>query len=473
MKKSLLVFAFIAFVLSFYSCQKETMTVDNGRMVFTAYIDNTFETKTTISNDRKVFWVDNDQISINGITFNAIPKSDPSKADFTKVSGDDPTGPYYAYYPSSLFDGKEAILPKTISFSPTHPFSNTPMYAESETNTLSFKNICSVLAITVNNANFPSIKSIKVSSSNRAMSGAFTVSEGTTAVLSDATTVANSIILSCETAVPTAPDGTVFYIAIPAQTYKNLKIELSADGINYTKSMTTNKDVEIETKVNTVYPIAFKEDPSSSVTVQVSEIHPNRLALRIEKSSNTSYFYLYEGNGMEGTRTKYTSSKTITFDFLEQGTTYYYTIAPYDEDNQLGKVEVVSAKTSTLSYSSYFYYEGDYHQFKSATMSKETLGNSNWKNLRLNTSNGLCFVKFSYCVPYTESLSSNWSDGNYTIKSSGNFYDYIGYFNDGSTGLQYTEGTMTIKTVNKVKIITFTLYDERYRKLVGYFYGLK
>lgn len=472
MKKIIFYFSFLAAVLSVFSCQKEINTVDKDRIVFTANIDNNLETKTTLSNDRKVFWVDNDQISINGIAFNATPKSDQSKADFTKVSGEDPTGPFYAYYPSSLFDGIEAILPATVSYSPTHPFSNTPMYAESETNTLSFKNICAVLAITVNNAIFPSLKSIKVSSSNRALSGAFTVSEGTTAVLADATAATKTITLNCENAVTTASEGTVFYIAIPAQTYKNLKIELSADGSNYTKSMTTNKDVEIETKVNTVYPITFKEDPSSSVTVKISDIHPNRLSLKIEKSSNTAYFYLYEGNGMEGPRTKYTSSKTITFDFLEQGTTYYYTIAPYDKDDQLGKVEVVSAKTSTLSYSSYFYYQGEYHKFTSATMNKETQGNANWKNLRLNTSNGLCFVKFSYCVPYTESLSKNWSDGNYTIESSGSYYDYIGYFNDGSTGLQYAEGTMTIKTINNIKIVTFTLYDERYRKLIGYFYGI-
>lgn len=49
--------------------------------------------------------------------------------------------------------------------------------------------------------------------------------------------------------------GTVFYVAIPAQTYHDLKIELSSDGENFTKSITTKADADIVVARNKIYPI--------------------------------------------------------------------------------------------------------------------------------------------------------------------------------------------------------------------------
>ncbi len=265
MKKILISIAVIASLLALDSCKKDSLATDFEG--FTASIENTLDTKTSLTSDRKVNWVANDQISINGVIFSASPKSDATKANFTKVAGNDPAGPYKAYYPSNIYDVTTATLPSTISYSSSQPFATIPMYAESASKSLSFKNICGVLAVKIKSSDMATVKKIRVSSSNKAMSGEFTVTEGVAVLTSAAQTAMAPVIIDCgNTGVSPTSSGTVFYIAIPAQTYKNIKIELSNDGTNFTKTMSTKKDQDIVVSTNTIYQISFSDNSAEDLS---------------------------------------------------------------------------------------------------------------------------------------------------------------------------------------------------------------
>lgn len=268
MKKTILSIAVITAAIFTASCQKENLqgntTSEGSASVFTATIETVAGTKTTVERVDgteviyKTKWESTDQISINGVTYTATPDvTDATKATFTKVSGEDPTGPFNAYFPANLYNNGTPTLPANVSEEWADIKYNMPMYATSTTTSLSFKNLCGVLKITVTNAQLASVKSITVSSTNCATSGAFTVS-GDAAVLTDASNTANTVTVTYTEAVTTDATGKVFYVAVPAQTYHDLTIVVS-DGTDC-KDMVTKSGSDIEVERNKIYPITFKDN---------------------------------------------------------------------------------------------------------------------------------------------------------------------------------------------------------------------
>ena len=85
-------------------------------------------------------------------------------------------------------------------------------------------------------------------------------------MLTNASTVANNLTVTYTTAVTTDADGEVFYVAVPAQTYQELKIELDADGTGFTKSMTTKSATNITVERNKIYPITFADNAAPATT---------------------------------------------------------------------------------------------------------------------------------------------------------------------------------------------------------------
>lgn len=166
------------------------------------------------------------------------------------------SGPYHAYFPANLLKGFSASLPSKINETWSDGKFNMPMYAQSNTTNLHFKNLCGILKIIVKSDQIASVKSIRISSANKATSGDFTVVDNT-AVLTAPESKNNTITITYTNAVTTTAEGRVFYVAIPTQTYQELEIELSADGIDFNKSMTTQSSTDITVKRNTIYPIAF------------------------------------------------------------------------------------------------------------------------------------------------------------------------------------------------------------------------
>ena len=191
--------------------------------------------------------------------------------------------PYDVYFPASLYDGTTAVLPANITETWADGKFNMPMYAHSENTDLAFKNLCGVLKITVKSDQIAAVKNIRVSSATKAVSGTFTVNANNAAVLSDASTVANTLTITYTEAVPTTAKGKVFYVAVPAQTYQALKIELDADGNGFTKSMTTKSATNIIVERNKIYPVTFADNAptkgTAKATINGSDVDVNWVQL--------------------------------------------------------------------------------------------------------------------------------------------------------------------------------------------------
>lgn len=176
---------------------------------------------------------------------------------------------HIAYFPASLYIGG-AALPAEISETWVDGKFNMPMYATSTTTDLSFKNLCGVLKITIKSDQIAAVKRIRVRSANKAVSGPFTVDANNAAVLSDASAVANTLTVTYSDAVSTDAAGKVFYVAVPAQTYQALKIELDADGNGFTTSMTTKAATDIKLERNKIYPVTFADNAPTKGTAKAT-----------------------------------------------------------------------------------------------------------------------------------------------------------------------------------------------------------
>lgn len=194
--KKILMFAAIAALFSFMSCQKEDNPAKEEAkdLVFTATIDG--GTKTTVdAANAKVAWVTGDQVAISDnashtATYQVSAIDTQGKATFTKVSGDVlSSAPFTATYGSAPAASQ--------TYSATAPA--LPMSATSSTTSLNFNVTCGLLELTLTQAG-ESIKSIKVS---------------------DNATTPNTYTLNCENGGSgvSIASGAKFYIAVPAGTY--------------------------------------------------------------------------------------------------------------------------------------------------------------------------------------------------------------------------------------------------------------
>ncbi len=236
----------VAVIAALSSCSSDNDPIVNeigetGKqaLIFTATMEGG-ETRATYDSENKcASWEVDDQISINGKTYNA--QSEGISTTFrAAVEGQEAVadeGKYKAYFPANLYNDGTPTLPAIQTYN-AGKF-DMPMYATSTTTSLEFKNLCAVLAVKVTSEDITTLKSIKVKS-DKALSGAFTVSENK-AVLTNANDNSKTVELVSETPLSLDAEGTTFYIAIPAQTYQYLNIYLSDDGIIYKEVMATKK----------------------------------------------------------------------------------------------------------------------------------------------------------------------------------------------------------------------------------------
>ncbi len=256
MKRKLLSYVSVVSLLgivSLTSCSKE----EQNAMQFRATMENcTSMDGKTVLDGTALNWVAGDQIAIFGSAgygiFTAIPQTPATTAVFESVSGKTGDGPFYAYYPSTLTsDGSYITLPATQTYEENsiHEF---PMYAESTNNQLAFKNLCGVLKLHLTKAN-TSISSIAISVDG-VINGDYefrfyTASIPTLSYLENGT---NTIMLTCTTA-QAIDNGKDFYIYLPADTYRDLTIKMTAsDGKICTKGPATGSVVIERSKYSTI-----------------------------------------------------------------------------------------------------------------------------------------------------------------------------------------------------------------------------
>ncbi len=269
MKKNTVIAAMVAATTLFFaaSCAKQetagTQVSGEGR-TFSAVIEQDI-TKTTITSDLKVHWQNGDRISINGFEYVATAKIPATKALFTPVDEEAPrSDKYIAFFPASIMkkDGS-SWLPQTQTYVPGA--FNSPMYAVSETEELSFRNLCGVLHFAVKGAE--KVKAITVMAAGESVWGPFGISDDSSAVLYGGGD--NTVTLDCgEEGVQLNTDNaTDFYIALPAGTY-SAGMEINFIGTNPEKFNVTKTTVmDITIARNTVYDLEWNFEPTVNETL--------------------------------------------------------------------------------------------------------------------------------------------------------------------------------------------------------------
>ncbi len=235
-------------LLIFTSCNKE----EAGDSQFSATMESCTDIQgKTVLNGTNLNWVSGDQIAIygtggNGI-YSATPQTPATTAAFTRVSGNSVSAPCRAYYPATLTtDGMNITLPATQTYV-AGSMQEFPMYAESNTNTLAFRNLCGALKLHLTKAN-TSISSIAVTTATP-INGTFTVNYNNgdpvlTPVSSSATSVTGTtIVLTCATA-QAIDNGADFFIYLPAGNYTGLEIAITDDN-NVTCTKTASVTIPV------------------------------------------------------------------------------------------------------------------------------------------------------------------------------------------------------------------------------------
>ena len=267
MKKYILLFA--ACLLAF-SCQLE-LAVDNPQLeiseepedpapseeivVFSASTDGSV-TKTELSSNGDgtytVLWKAGDAINVNGynLSLQTLEQPDGYGHGYTRGNCAGPINPaaggsspkYKALYPSSIF-GTPGSLPTEQGYVAGN-IGNFPMYAESDTPSFDFHNLCGIIRIGLKGCtrSIASIALNDVDETPKPLSGPFTVS-GNTAII---TSGANGTSIVCPTPVNLSDDEfTYFHITVPAATYGRLRISITdSDGDIWT--LTAKNPIEVE-----------------------------------------------------------------------------------------------------------------------------------------------------------------------------------------------------------------------------------
>lgn len=252
------------------SCQKEmpgTVEVSEKGKTFTATIEQSF-TKTTLSydpwqNESKVMWESGDCININGSGYGATPLTPATKAIFKdKWWGDEPTAPYHAIFPASLHNGSGFEFPASQEYADGK--FNAPMYAESSTEVLPFKNICGVLCFSLTGED--KVKRISVTA-NEPLCGAFTVNDGYEVNL---TGTGKTVTLYCgqQGVQLDAATPTDFYIYLPPGKYTSgMRITITNSEEDVFEKITT---VEADVARSTVYDFVWDVTFSPALTGRFS-----------------------------------------------------------------------------------------------------------------------------------------------------------------------------------------------------------
>lgn len=181
--------------------------------------------KTVLQNDTKVLWTNGDAINVNGTQSAALELEEPvGEATFTFKTVLTP--PYKAVFPASIYkDATTVTLPAYQTYKEgTFSATASPMAAFSETSSLKFNHLCSVLKLTVN---LPADSEHKVieyvdfyGKNNEQVSGDFTIDFDALS-LSGASTAEADRKLRYKVSKNLGEEPFVMYIVVPAQEYAN------------------------------------------------------------------------------------------------------------------------------------------------------------------------------------------------------------------------------------------------------------
>lgn len=273
MKRFIIISTFVA-ALALTACQ-EKIDVIAEPVVFTATTESSV-TKTALSESGEAYdvvWQNGDQITIvdgEAHAGNYSTTSTTTKADFTFVpeSGTEATAsPYKAWYPATLYNGGTPALPATQNYVEGN-ISGAPMYAESGTTMLGFKNLGGIIRLNISTTQLGKKVRRIILSADQGMCGEIT-NAATLAADAYVASVSGSagITLDCgENGVAIGSSLTAFHIAIPENSYTNLSITvLTTDNCQQIRSLKSDKSIQISRSQITDVTLSFNNLTPSSL----------------------------------------------------------------------------------------------------------------------------------------------------------------------------------------------------------------
>lgn len=252
--KRFFVFAVLA-AISLCACQQALEIEGNKQekaVVFTATTESS-ATKTALSENGDsydVVWNSGDQITIVDAATKVgvyTTTSTATRADFNKASGDDAeTAPFKAWYPASVYNDGTPALPEVQTYVEGN-ISGSPMYAESSTSTLEFKNLVGIIRVNVSSAQSNLKVHRIILSADQGLSGE--ISNAASLSTDFAATVSGTagVTLDCgEEGVEIGSTAKPFHIAVPANTYTGLKVTVvTTEGTFQVRTLKSDKTIEV------------------------------------------------------------------------------------------------------------------------------------------------------------------------------------------------------------------------------------
>ena len=322
MKKTLFVLLGAALMVV-AGCKKDDNKLNNGeKMTFTS--DLSGGAKTEISG-KLMKWTEGDEIVINGKTFTSEISQEGAFATFT---GDVVEPTYHAYYPASLYDNGNYVLPATQTYNGTNLSLVNPMYASSENTTLQFHNICALVKLDLTGTD--KVKTI-VAQAEKPLSGAFTVKEENGTFYAELSSKdAATVTLNCGDGVQLdATTPTTFYMALPQGTYENLAFTVS-NGTKSTVVDAANATLEAGHIWNKIAEVSFipiipdgalsgvftVEDPDGNPNSgDEKKVHFSQGNLTYNVSTTTWAFFEHQYDRAEGSSASTTLISLFTWGY--------------------------------------------------------------------------------------------------------------------------------------------------------------
>ena len=218
----------------------------------------------TVLRGTQLLWSPGDHIKVFGRQGSAIystrANTSTGRTSFRRTGavGTGPfDGPYTAFYPADIaFDGQHVTLPR-VQHSDDGSLAQFPMYAQTTTDVLHFKNLCGVLRISLTKPNV-NVKGIMIEAETD-INGLFSLSfdsHNQIPILSaDVYYNTHKTWLVCDEA-QSITQGKDFYIYLPEGEYRNLKILICTDDHRYCEK-TAKRNVVINCRRSQTTDIEF------------------------------------------------------------------------------------------------------------------------------------------------------------------------------------------------------------------------
>lgn len=253
MKRTLIMLAVASMILGMASCKKDN--TDASSIRFTASMEGFAKTSLNGSilswdNDETITVSTTTNSTVNIATYSATPDGENARiATFEYVSGSLGSIPYKAFYPADITEDGVTVKLPAVQNSQNGELAGYPMYAESNTHNLAFKNLCSVLKLTLKKSG-KSVSKIQIVT-DKLVNGTFNVNyNGGNPTLTPTTSADDHTkIVTMQLASPVAIynendenyTGHDFYIYLPPATsqspYNYMQIKVyDENGLLFTKS---------------------------------------------------------------------------------------------------------------------------------------------------------------------------------------------------------------------------------------------